>query len=207
MALVCDGMPCAICREPIADIANADIFATTYCAIDDPQFAPLDDSAMHQRCIDTWPLRDAYVEYYNAHCRRELRVNRRGNVVYRVDWIERFMDIPAFSYVGHFVVFPIFGLISWFGESAIGIALSVFLPLGITLAVAPAVTHFSGLISLGLLSAMLVWSAFGLLGWLAAGGSTIQPRQTIETKPCQKCGQPLRTSLANQCFQCGADWH
>jgi hypothetical protein len=26
-------------------------------------------------------------------------------------------------------------------------------------------------------------------------------------KPCPKCGQPLRTNNAMQCFSCGADWH
>ena len=26
-------------------------------------------------------------------------------------------------------------------------------------------------------------------------------------KPCPSCGRPLRTDLAQQCFECGADWH
>lgn len=25
--------------------------------------------------------------------------------------------------------------------------------------------------------------------------------------PCPKCGASLRSSLAKQCFECGADWH
>jgi len=25
--------------------------------------------------------------------------------------------------------------------------------------------------------------------------------------PCPKCGQPLRTAKAQQCFKCGAKWH
>lgn len=25
--------------------------------------------------------------------------------------------------------------------------------------------------------------------------------------PCPECGEPLRTSKARQCFNCGADWH
>jgi hypothetical protein len=30
-----------------------------------------------------------------------------------------------------------------------------------------------------------------------------KPKQT----PCPKCGEPLRTAIAKQCFSCGADWH
>jgi hypothetical protein len=25
--------------------------------------------------------------------------------------------------------------------------------------------------------------------------------------PCPECGEPLRTGLAKQCLNCGADWH
>ena len=25
--------------------------------------------------------------------------------------------------------------------------------------------------------------------------------------PCPRCGKPLRTKKARQCFQCGTDWH
>jgi hypothetical protein len=32
-------------------------------------------------------------------------------------------------------------------------------------------------------------------------------RKPVPTVPCPKCGEPLRTSKAQQCFHCGADWH
>jgi hypothetical protein len=38
---------------------------------------------------------------------------------------------------------------------------------------------------------------------LAAGGF----RKTWSGKPCPHCGKPLRTDMANQCFECGTDWH
>jgi hypothetical protein len=28
-----------------------------------------------------------------------------------------------------------------------------------------------------------------------------------EGPPCPRCGKPLRTKKAEQCFECGADWH
>lgn len=28
-----------------------------------------------------------------------------------------------------------------------------------------------------------------------------------DLKPCPFCAAPLRTNLAEQCFECGADWH
>lgn len=34
-----------------------------------------------------------------------------------------------------------------------------------------------------------------------------RPWQPPPKVPCPKCGQPLRTPLAKQCFHCGANWH
>ncbi|KLU03477.1 hypothetical protein RISK_004481 [Rhodopirellula islandica] len=86
MALVWDGMPCAICGEPIADTSSGDMFALTMWGIADPRFVRVDDAAMHQSCIDGWDLRDEFVAYFNEHCSNELRVNRSGRVVYRSKW-------------------------------------------------------------------------------------------------------------------------
>lgn len=34
------------------------------------------------------------------------------------------------------------------------------------------------------------------------------PKSTVpQKKPCPHCGASLRTALAQQCFECGADWH
>ena len=86
MALVWDGMPCAICGKPIADTSSDDMFALTMWGIADPRFVGVDDAAMHQACIDGWHLRDEFVAYFNEHCSNELRVNRNGSVVYRSKW-------------------------------------------------------------------------------------------------------------------------
>jgi hypothetical protein len=82
MALVYENMPCAICLQPIPD-PNHDTFATTMWGIRDPRFIQLDDTACHQSCIDNWPMRDEFIDYYNHHCNDELRINRRGHVCYK----------------------------------------------------------------------------------------------------------------------------
>ncbi len=89
MALVWDGVPCAICGEPIADTSNdsdGDVFALTMWGITDPRFVGIDDAGMHQACIDNWHVRDEFLAYFNEHCSNELRVNRSGRVVYCSRW-------------------------------------------------------------------------------------------------------------------------
>jgi len=35
-----------------------------------------------------------------------------------------------------------------------------------------------------------------------------KPKESfVGNKPCPKCGKPLRSNLAQQCFECGAKWH
>ena len=85
MALVDAGMPCALCGEPIIDPMH-DTFAMTMWGIDDVRFAVLDDVACHQTCVDQWPLRDEFIDYYNCNCKDELYVDREGHVAYRFDY-------------------------------------------------------------------------------------------------------------------------
>ena len=87
MALVNNGMPCAICGEPIEDVSK-DIFALTFYGIRDRRFARLDDSACHQACIDNWHLRDEFISFYNKQCCNEIRIDRQGHVGYRFSWWE-----------------------------------------------------------------------------------------------------------------------
>lgn len=35
----------------------------------------------------------------------------------------------------------------------------------------------------------------------------LHPHGGHDTTPCPECGKPLRTKLAQQCWECGADWH
>ncbi len=37
--------------------------------------------------------------------------------------------------------------------------------------------------------------------------TSLTPRPRRRTIPCPHCSKPLRTELAKQCFECGADWH
>lgn len=83
MAMVGDGMPCAICRKPIHDVSPENIFATTFYGIDHPDFRVMDDSAAHRECMANWEHRDAFVAYWNSHCRNALVVDRNGYVVHR----------------------------------------------------------------------------------------------------------------------------
>lgn len=82
MAMVWEGMPCALCRKPIPD-PSRDTFAMTMHGFKDLRFVALDDSACHQRCIDQWELRDEFIAYFNQLYGNELFVNRRGHLVYR----------------------------------------------------------------------------------------------------------------------------
>ena len=84
MALFDPDRPCPICGCPLVEVgADPEAgFATTYWAIEDPQFTILDDSVVHRSCLAGWPQRDLFVAYYNQHCRDELWVDRNGNVQY-----------------------------------------------------------------------------------------------------------------------------
>ncbi len=86
MALVDAGMPCALCGDPITDPMH-DTFAMTMWGIDDLRFAPLDDAACHQACVDKWKLRDEFIDYFNRNHKNELYVDRHGHVAYRFDYV------------------------------------------------------------------------------------------------------------------------
>ena len=91
MALTYDGMPCSLCGEPIVD-PSRDTFVMTMWGIDDLRFVQLDDSACHQTCIDSWKLRDCFIEYCNRNCKEELFVDRAGHLRYRFDYINWAMN-------------------------------------------------------------------------------------------------------------------
>lgn len=97
MAMVWEGMPCAICRQPIPDPAK-DTFAMTMHGFKDRRFARLDDSACHQRCIDQWDLRDEFIDYFNQDFGNKLFVNRGGHVVYRYDYKNALFLLSMFAF-------------------------------------------------------------------------------------------------------------
>ena len=41
----------------------------------------------------------------------------------------------------------------------------------------------------------------------ARGAAGAAPEYAASTAACPKCGKPLRTNMAKQCYHCGADWH
>ena len=93
MALFNPGSPCPLCNAPITERQMNDgiLYASTYWGIADKTFAILDDAVVHQRCIDTWEHRDAFVRYYNQNCRDELWVTKSGSVCYRPTWLPKWM--------------------------------------------------------------------------------------------------------------------
>jgi hypothetical protein len=64
MALIYEGMACAICEQPL-DIAGP-LVATTHFIDDecDPLWR-FSDAAMHYDCFQTWEHREAFVKKYN----------------------------------------------------------------------------------------------------------------------------------------------
>ncbi len=97
MAMVSEGMPCALCGEPIPD-PTKDTFAMTMHGFKDRRFVVLDDSACHQRCIDQWELREEFIDYFNQLHGNELFVNRRGHVVYRYDYKNALFLLSIFAF-------------------------------------------------------------------------------------------------------------
>lgn len=43
--------------------------------------------------------------------------------------------------------------------------------------------------------------------WVEHPEGPILPPVQWPGPPCVYCGEPLRTKLAKQCFECGMDWH
>ena len=62
MALLDDGMDCALCSKPIYDVSNC--FATTMVGLPKP-LSILDDAAAHPECTAGWREKHAFVAAYN----------------------------------------------------------------------------------------------------------------------------------------------
>jgi hypothetical protein len=83
MALVDDGMPCAICGKPIDDVSTC--FTTTMVGLQLP-LSRLDDSAAHPECVDAWEHKTEFVEAYNARWKeRQFEIDDAGHV----KWVGR----------------------------------------------------------------------------------------------------------------------
>ena len=208
MALVHNEMLCALCRKPIEGLEDGKFFATTYFGIDHPEFRKLDDAAVHGKCIAEWPLRDEFVAYYNKHCCNELKVTRGGDVVYRFSWFDLLTDTPI-SFVASAFLLPVLGFAEVFGSSTIAIAIAMSIPFVLTISMTCVVTYFYGLL-FGIFAAVGTWTLLAFAGDRIIAYEQrrdFPPPAKHETRPCPECGKPLRTALAKQCFECGADWH
>ena len=164
MAFTWNGMPCAICGEPIQD-ASRDVLGFPAWAISDPRFARFDDAAVHQSCIDGWHLRDEFVAHFNEHCHDELRVNRRGNVCYRTDWFNAINKVRLQSVVG-FLLLPWMLVAeclsnnSRFIQSIIGLIV-----IGVLVASSIVASRYFGVV-LGISAVLAIWLTLGLIAYL-----------------------------------------
>lgn len=78
MALVDDGMPCAICGKPIDD--GSTCFTTTMVGLA-PPLSRLDDSVAHPECVDAWEHKAEFVAAYNARWKeRQFEIDDAGHV-------------------------------------------------------------------------------------------------------------------------------
>lgn len=89
MAIVVEGMPCALCGEPM--LAGQPILSMTFLGLKDLRFQFLDDAAFHQECMDNWPRKAEFVESWNEEAGPELGranclwIDRDGHVRYKRD--------------------------------------------------------------------------------------------------------------------------
>jgi hypothetical protein len=70
MALFDPRMPCPICGQPFS--AADRTIGFTFLGSHDPIVEPLDDAVVHQKCIDRWCNRDAFLSAWNAAAKRIL---------------------------------------------------------------------------------------------------------------------------------------
>ena len=163
MALTWDGMPCAICGAPIQDTSES-VFALTMWGITDPRFARLDDAAMHQACIDNWPLRDEFVAFYNHTCRDELRINRRGNVCYRIDWFDFAANTGLLTVFG-FLLGPVMPFADYIPDDSCLVQSLIGLALVAVLVLTSVVTSSYLGVILGATTVFIVWLGLGLVAF------------------------------------------
>jgi len=60
MALVWEGMPCAICEKPIEDPMGGDVVATTHFIEPGHPLERYSDAAFHEKCYNDWEHRDEF---------------------------------------------------------------------------------------------------------------------------------------------------
>ncbi len=86
MALFSELTPCSLCGEAIGTDADTTI-GFTYLASSNPLVAQLDDTVVHQACLDSWEERDEFVAAWNREAKsvlsQELIVTKDGHVEYR----------------------------------------------------------------------------------------------------------------------------
>jgi hypothetical protein len=142
MALFVDGLCCPICGKPMYEDSD-EIFGLTMWGIKDERFKILDDSCMHQACIDHWELRNEFLDYYNTNCCDELRINDEGRVYYERE-SDRLLGVITFIPV--VLILPMLILSELFGDNFIGKIVALILTIALAIVSASLATAKVGLL-------------------------------------------------------------
>ncbi len=94
MALFDPESNCVLCGRELGDGSDRDFFSTTahFKLYIHPQFHVMNDTVVHQACIDRWELRESFVEFYDREIRSELVIENSRRLAYSRTRIQKLVS-------------------------------------------------------------------------------------------------------------------